>query len=122
MNVTDTPRSVSLKAHVTPEEKEQIEQRARSVFMTNSDYMRKILIDFRIPQSRVEFQARRDLLAVAANLARLGNLLKLSINNAEHNQNLNRFDHEMRRLFAEIQDTKNLMREIVHRLIRTSGI
>ena len=90
--------------------------------MTNSDYMRKLLVDFRIPQSRVEFQARKDLLVVAADLARLGNLLKLGINNAEHNENLNRFDHEMRRLFAEIQDTKNLMREIVHRLIRASGI
>jgi len=118
MNYTDNPRSASLKTHVTPAEKIVIERRARSVKMTNSDYMRQVLVEFQIPQSIIEYERIQEIMVVVSNLAKLGNLFKLGINNAETNENLDRFDSEMRRILAEIQDTKNLIWHLLQDLKR----
>jgi len=73
-------RTATIKAHVTPEEYARLKFDAERFNFTMSDYVRRVMTEFKIPQSVVEARALLDLIAVSADLARLGNLFKMALN------------------------------------------
>lgn len=104
-------RTKSLKAHVTVKEKAEIVKRARLVNMTNSDYIRNIIINYRIPRSIVDAKSLRELIGVNADLARLGNLLLLALDESQENVPLQRYTDDLDNLFAEMRETQQKLKQ-----------
>lgn len=73
-------RTATIKSHVTPEEFARLKFDAGRFNFTMSDYVRRVMTEFKIPQSVVDARAMLDLMAVSADLARLGNLFKMALN------------------------------------------
>jgi len=73
-------RTCTIKAHVTPEEYARLKYDAGRFNFTMSDYVRRVMTEFKIPQSVVDARAVLDLMDVSADLARLGNLFKMALN------------------------------------------
>jgi len=73
-------RIATIKAHVTPEEYARLKFDSGRFNFTMSDYVRRVMTEFKIPQSVVDARAISDLFKVSADLARLGNLFKMALN------------------------------------------
>jgi len=73
-------RTATIKAHVTPEEFARLKFDAGRFNFTMSNYVRRVMTEFKIPQSVVDARAILDLFKVSADLARLGNLFKMALN------------------------------------------
>ena len=74
--------STPIKVWVLPEEKQSIEEHAKTAGMSVSSYMRTVGIGFE-PRSILDQQAVSELAKVNADLGRLGGLLKLWLTNDE---------------------------------------
>jgi len=70
----------TIKAHVTEEEFARLKYDAGRFNFTMSDYVRRVMMEFKIPQSVVDAEARLEFLRINADLARLGNLFKMALN------------------------------------------
>ncbi len=79
-------RKATIKSHVTHQERAVLLERSRRMNMSMSDYMRRILINFKLPKAVIDAQVVRDLLRINADLARLGNLLKLTLDEGKGDQ------------------------------------
>lgn len=71
-------RRVCVKAYLLPAEKNRLETLAAKVRISGSELVRRLVTGAVLPD-RQDQDMIRDLLAVNADLARLGNLLKLGI-------------------------------------------
>lgn len=116
----DAVRTEVIKSHVTANEKVAIIKRARTVHMTNSDYIRHIIVNYRIPRSIVDANAIGELFVVNADLARLGNLFRLAIDEASGNVSLHRYYSEMESLFTEMREAQKLLKQKILGLKTTS--
>jgi hypothetical protein len=69
----------------TPEELVQVDALATQLRLNRSELLRRLVLGHRLPdaQAFVSAQAIRDLLKVNADLARLGNLLKLALDDSD---------------------------------------
>jgi len=76
-------RISTIKAHVTPGEREELAALAHRLGMTVSNYIRNVMVNFRLPDNAINARAIRDLYKINADLARLGNLLKMAMNDDE---------------------------------------
>ncbi|MBT4931869.1 MAG: hypothetical protein HOL66_02825 [Rhodospirillaceae bacterium] len=81
--MSKTLRTATVKAHVTPGERQQLVARAHRLGLTVSDYIRRVMINFRLPESAINARSVRDLYKVNADLARLGNLLKMAMDDVD---------------------------------------
>lgn len=77
-------RSSTIKSHITLQEREELDAQAKRLGMSVSNYIRNVMINYRLPISAVNASAIRDLYKVNADLARLGNLLKMVMNDNEY--------------------------------------
>ncbi|WP_169543603.1 plasmid mobilization protein [Sneathiella aquimaris] len=111
--MTDPIRTKSLKTHVTVNEKAEIVKRARSVNMTNSDYIRNIIINYRIPRSIIDAKSLLELIGVNADLARLGKLLLLALDESQENIQLQRYTDDLDKLFEGIRETQQKLKQQV---------
>lgn len=75
-----TKRTCTIKSHVTPEEYARLKHDAARFHFTMSDFVRRVMTEFKIPQSVVDAKAITDLFKISADLARLGNLFKMALN------------------------------------------
>lgn len=71
-------RRVCVKAYLMPAEKTRLETLAGKVRISGSELVRRLIMGARLPD-RHNSDMIRDLLKINADLARLGNLLKLGI-------------------------------------------
>jgi len=100
-------RRVLCKFYAYKNEKEAIAAEAAKVKLSFSDYVRRIVVHRKIPtQERNE--AIRDLLKVNADLARLGNLLLLAIDEEPSLAGL--------KLLDDIRETQTLLKEKIKQL------
>jgi len=76
-------RTSTIKAHVTAGESEEVAAQARRLGMTVSNYIRNVMVNFRLPDNAINARAIRDLYKVNADLARLGNLLKMAMDDED---------------------------------------
>ena len=100
------------KTYLNDEEKERLETLASQMKISGSELLRRLLTNSRLPSAR-DFGASKgivDILRVNADQARLGNLLKLAMDEPISADLLNRFD----RLASEIQSTQDLLKQIAN--------
>ena len=100
------PSKRMLTAYLAPEEYESIRAAAGQARLSVSRYVRAVCLGYE-PKSKVDQEAVLAMLQVGNNLSRLGNLLKLALD--QSNVNEDRID----RLLDSIQETRNHLNEKV---------
>ncbi len=76
-------RTTVIKSHITAKGKAILLERSKRMRMTMSDYIRRVMINFKLPDAVMDTQVISQVLHVNASLARLGNLLKLTLDQTE---------------------------------------
>jgi hypothetical protein len=68
----------------TPDERARVDELSAQLRLSRSELMRRLVLGHRIPKPEdfIAWESIRDLLKVNADLARLGNLFKMAINEA----------------------------------------
>ncbi len=107
-------RTATIKAHVTPDECARLKFDAGRFHFTMSDYVRRVMTEFKIPQSVVDAAAINGLFRTSGDLARLGNLFKMALNDDDF-QALGTSRPTVQKLIEDIENT----RQHLHRQIRT---
>jgi len=101
-------RTCTIKAHVTPEEYARLKYDAGRFNFTMSDYVRRVMTEFKIPQTVVDARAIVDLFKVSADLARLGNLFKMALNDDDF-QDSGAETMEVQKLIRDIEATRQCL-------------
>ncbi|MBO6085265.1 MAG: conjugal transfer protein TraJ [Acetobacter sp.] len=99
---TTTP----IKVCVLPEERAFIQEQAKLCCRTTSTYLRDLALGYK-PQSKTDLDVVREMMFVNKNLYRLGNLLKLWLDDDQKAQG---FNHE------QIQSLLNVLTETAQTL------
>jgi len=100
---TMTPKKeTTLRFRTTPEEANQLKKLAQAHAMSLSEYLRQAGLMQEI-KSRTEIETTLELAKMNADQARLGNMLKLAIDNEN--------EREIERLIAEVRQTQQTIRE-----------
>ena len=73
-----TTRKIRMESYVTVDERDHIKALAGQLKISMSEVIRRLVIGAQLPDAG-RYQAVRDMVRVNADLARLGNLLKLGI-------------------------------------------
>ena len=73
-----TTRKIRMESYVTVDERDHIKALAGQLNISMSEVIRRLVIGAQLPDAG-RYQAVRDMVRVNADLARLGNLLKLGI-------------------------------------------
>lgn len=97
-----------VRVYLNDEEKARLDDLAGQVRLKHSDLMRRLLMNYRVPNAS-DFAARQgilDLMKVNADLARLGNLFKLALDDLEDAELQARLDD----LAGEIAATQDILK------------
>ena len=105
-------RSRTIKAHVTEEEYARLHADATRFHFTMSHYVRLIMTAFKIPQGKVDAEAIITLVRVNGDLARLGNLFKMALND-EGFQPTPASEERFNRLMDAFEQTHKRMKELI---------
>ena len=109
---TTTP----LKVCVLPEERVFIQEQAKLCCRTTSTYLRDLALGYQ-PQSKTDSDVVIELMSVNANLARLGNLLKLWLADDKKAQG---FNHEqIQALLNVLTETAKTLRNKADKILKT---
>lgn len=81
--------SLSFRVYVTPEEKQQIQAAAHDCRMSMSAYCRNLALGDK-PTNKLDHEHIDKILKVAADLSRLGNLMKMLLTNDERLNDMGR--------------------------------
>lgn len=92
----------AMKVYVTPEEYREVIESADRACLSVSTYVRRVCLGMPTPTFEKQ-KAVRELLAVNADLGRLGGLLKMWLMDEDRNQ------REAERLLHELQQIKALL-------------
>lgn len=98
-----------VKVYFTVEEKAEVASTAKRLGLSSSDFIRNIITNTRLPEP----ETKRDILSllkINADLARLGNLFHMAMD--EKNLPMARLE----RMVAEIRETQSLLKEMVKSL------
>ena len=108
-----------VKTYLDDKEKAHIDQLAAQLRLKRSDLLRRLVMSYRIPKPEdfVAYQGIRDLLKVNADLARLGNLFKMAIEEAPDDKLVSRLD-ALADEIAETQTTLKASARDIHKLIK----
>lgn len=111
-----------VKTYLDDREKAHLDQLAAQLRLKRSDLLRRLVLAQRLPKPEdfVAYQGIRDLLKVNADLARLGNLFKMAIEEAPDDDLVARLEA----LAVEIADTQATLKAAardVHALVRRGG-
>lgn len=110
-------RTCTIKAHVTLEEYARLKFDAGRFNFTMSDYVRRVMTEFRIPQSVVDARAVVDLFKVSADLARLGNLFKMALNDDDF-QESGAGTAQVQQLIKDIEGTRQCLFDQIRNLTK----
>lgn len=108
-------RTATIKAHVTQDELARLKFDAGRFNYTMSDYVRTVMTEFKIPQSVVDARAMLDLFQINADLARLGNLFKMALNDDSF-LNLDSEPIQVQNLIKSIEDTRQCLYDQIREL------
>jgi hypothetical protein len=105
----------------TDEEKAQVQSLADQLRLSISELLRRLVLGHRLPDAQdfVSAQAIRDLLKINADQARLGNLLKLLIDEADGNlqpATLAQIRNLLEAIYAVQADLRAGVKEIHHHM------
>lgn len=75
-------KSITFRVYVTPEQKLSIQKAAEECRMSMSEYCRSLALGI-TPSSRFDLEQVEKITKVAADLSRLGNLMKMLLTNTE---------------------------------------
>lgn len=106
---------VLLKTYVEPGTKEDVAERAAGLNISISDYLRRVIEGAPLPQPG-NAQAVRDLLKVNADLARLGNLLRLALDDDAWKANDDGRPVDVEELIASIRDRQSALKDRIKEL------
>lgn len=101
------------------EERTRLDQLSSQLRLDRSEVLRRLLMNSPLPVQR-DFEAAKailDLLRVNADLARLGNLLKLALDEPLSADLLRKYDD----LVAAIKSTQDELKDVVRKIDRTIG-
>lgn len=101
-------RTATIKAHVTTKEFARLKFDAGRFNFTMSDYVRRVMTEFKIPQSVVDAHAINGLFSTSADLARLGNLFKMALNDDGFRDSGAR-PAQIQKLVKDIEDTRQCL-------------
>ena len=107
------PRQIFVKAYVSAEDKAGICAEAARLRMPVSEYVRCIVTRFRAPESKVDAEAIDKLMAVNANMARVGNLLRNELDALGASRVSSAFMERVEKLHDEIRETQGMLRACV---------
>lgn len=105
---------VTLKVYVEPGEREAIREKARRLDLTVSEFLRRVGTGTRLPVPRNDAEIR-DLIRFRADLARLGNLLRLALDDPGWIAP-DRPDLDVEALIRHIAASKDLLRRKIEAL------
>ena len=100
------------KTYLNDSEKERLDALANQMKISGSELLRRLLTNSRLPDAR-DFEASQgivDILRVNADQARLGNLLKLAMDEPLSADLLRQFDQ----IALEIKQTQDLLKQIAN--------
>ena len=97
-------RKKDIRVYCTAEEAEQITAQATRAGLSTSNYLRTVGLGYEVT-SREDAQARLELLRVNADLAKLGNLLKMAINTSSSTS--------IATLIQDIRSTQKMLKAII---------
>ena len=105
-------RSRTIKAHVTEEEYARLHADATRFYFTMSGYVRQIMTAFKLPQGMVNAEAIVTLSRIHGDLARLGNLFKMALND-DGFQPTPASEARLNRLMDTIDETREHLKKLV---------
>lgn len=115
--MTKEKRTATIKVHVTPDEYARLKSDAGRFNFTMSDYVRRVMTEFKIPQSVVDARAILDLFRISADLARLGNLFKMALDDEDF-QGSGVSQSSVQELIKDINGTRQCLHEKITGLNR----
>lgn len=96
----------------SPEEAQTIAEQAAQAGLSVSDFVRRMALQYQVP-TRKDAQAMQDLRRVNADLARLGNLLKIAMDLGD--------EKEVTSLLLQIKDTQAELKKAALHLIEINS-
>lgn len=108
-----------METYLNDAEFSRLKELSAQLKLSRSELFRRLLMNSPLPNAR-DFEAAQavlDLLQVNADLARLGNLLKLALDEPLSADLLRKFDE----LTASISSTREELKDVVRKIDRTIG-
>ncbi len=112
-----SPNLVPVKAHITPEEKETLKDHAKSLNLTVSSFVRRVVTGQNLPSTQ-HHKEIRDLVKVSADLARLGNLFKLALDDEDFNELQKKEGLDALSVMEEINQSRKLLKQTIKEIRR----
>lgn len=99
-------RTKPLRSWVTPEEKQEVDDLAHQAHLTTSELVRRLVLGRRLPDTQRHEDVLK-LLDVNADLARLGNLLRLALDDSDF---VPPGEMKLEDLFGKIRNTQSILK------------
>ena len=112
---TNRKDSPPIKVYCFPEERETIEQQARSTGLSKSSYLLRVGMGYPI-RSIVDHHQVEELVKINGDLGRLGGLLKLWLSNGKPAPGIDA--RTIRETLTKIDRTQDQMVALMHRVLR----
>ncbi len=100
-------KRVVIRSYLSIDEKKMVQDNASKVCLSASEYIRRIITGTKLPVLG-NAKTVTDLLKVNADLARLGNLLKMALDNDDPEMSKN-LSLDMKQIIAKIATTKQIL-------------
>ena len=107
------PRQIFVKVYMSSEDKAGICAVAARLRMPVSEYARCVLVDFKVPESRINAEAIDTMRKVNADQARLGNLLRELLDALGASAVSAAFIGKIEELYDGIRKTQRMLRECI---------
>ena len=117
MKKTTRKNSTPIMVYCLPDEKNEIEQNAKSAGLSLSKYLLNVGMGYPV-HGVLDHQRINDLARINGDLGRLGGLLKLWLTKDERVADFN--PKTILSLLSKIEKTQNEMREIMKSVVRSS--
>ncbi len=98
-------KRVAMRLYISPDDKKMVQNNATKVCLSASEYIRRVITGTKLPVLG-NAKTVTDLLKVNADLARLGNLLKMALDN-ENPEITKRLSLDIKQIIFNIETTKN---------------
>lgn len=112
----------AIRVYCTPEEKESIKEMASQAGLPVSEYLRRLGLLYR-PTSVMDYQKVDDLLKVAADMGRLGGLLKWWLSGeapvlqTREGRQIRMNESTMRTLLARVDTTNRMLQQLSRQIL-----
>jgi uncharacterized protein (DUF1778 family) len=103
------PEKVIIKAYVSQDEYENIRAAAAQARLSISKFVAAVCLGYE-PKSKVDLEAIAAIIQTKGDMARLGNLLKLLIDQSDFEEK------KITDLLSSMQETRNILHEILYKL------